>query len=226
MKKIGLVGGISWVSTLDYYKLINEGVNSRLGGLHFAECLIYSLNFADVQAVTWENAYELLREACASLQRGNIEAIALCANTAHLFADQLEAELHLPFINIVTETAKALRREGHTTIGLLGTKMTMEMPFYRDQLAAFGINMLTPPTQATRDYVQFTVKEELGRGLLKPETKERYITIAQELVSSGATAIVLGCTEIPLLISQADFTVPVFDTVKIHSHAIVDYMVS
>ena len=226
MKKIGLVGGISWVSTLDYYKLINEGVNNRLGGLHFAECLLYSLNFADVQAVGWENAHELLRDACASLKRGNAEAIALCANTAHLFADQLEAELHLPFIHIVTETAKVLRREGHTTIGLLGTKVTMEMPFYRDRLAAFGITVLTPQTQATRDYVQFTVKEELGRGLLNPETKARYVAIAQELISSGATAIVLGCTEIPLLISQADFSVPVFDTVKIHADAIVDYLVS
>jgi len=226
MKKIGLVGGISWVSTLDYYKLINEGVNSRLGGLHFAECLLYSLNFADVQAVTWEHAYELLWEACASLKRGNADAIALCANTAHLFADRLEAELHLPFVHIVTETAKVLRHEGHTTIGLLGTKFTMEMPFYRDRLAAFGINVLTPSTQATRDYVQFTVKEELGRGLLKPETKARYVAIAQELVSNGATAIVLGCTEIPLLIGQPDFSVPVFDTVKIHADAIVDYMVS
>ena len=226
MKKIGLVGGISWVSTLDYYKLINEGVNRRLGGLHFAECLLYSLNFADVQAVGWENAYELLRDACASLKRGNAEAIALCANTAHLFADQLEAELHLPFIHIVTETAKVLRRESHTTIGLLGTKVTMEMPFYRDRLAAFGITVLTPQTQATRDYVQFTVKEELGRGFLNPETKARYVAIAQELMSSGATAIVLGCTEIPLLISQADFSVPVFDTVKIHADAIVDYLVS
>ena len=226
MKKIGLVGGLSWVSTLNYYQLINEGVNSRLDGLHFAECLLYSLNFADVQAVTWEHAYELLREACASLKRGNADAIALCANTAHLFADRLEAEPHLPVVHIVTETAKVLRREGHTTIGLLGTKFTMEMPFYRDRLAAFGINVLTPQTQATRDYVQFTVKEELGRGLLNPETKARYVAIAQELVSSGATAIVLGCTELPLLIRQTDFSVPVFDTVKTHADAIVDYMVS
>jgi aspartate racemase len=226
MKKIGLVGGISWVSTVEYYKLINEGVNNRLGGLHFAECLLYSLNFADVQAIGWENAYELLREACVRLQRGGADAIALCANTAHLFADRLEAELHLPFVHIVTETALALRREGHATIGLLGTKYTMELPFYRDRLAAFGIHVLTPPTQATRDYVQFTVKEELGRGLLKPETKARYVAIAQELVGRGATALVLGCTEIPLLLSQADFAVPVFDTVQIHTDAIVDFLVS
>ena len=226
MKKIGLVGGISWVSTLEYYKLLNEGVNGRLGGLHFAECLLYSLNFADVQAVGWENAYGLLREACARLQRGGADAIALCANTAHLFADRLEAELHLPLIHLVTETAQALRREGHATIGLLGTKFTMELPFYRDRLAAFGIQVLTPPMQDTRDYVQFTVKEELGRGLLKPETKARYVAIAQELVGRGATALVLGWTEIPLLLSQADFAVPVFDTVKIHTDAIVNYMVS
>ncbi|UOQ75019.1 amino acid racemase [Hymenobacter cellulosilyticus] len=210
---------------MDYYRLINEGVNERLGGLNFAELLLYSLNFADVQA-TWEHSYSLLRDACLSLQRGNAEAIALCANTAHLFADQLAAELQLPFIHIVTETAKVLRQEGHTTIGLLGTKFTMEMPFYRERLQAFGITVLTPPAQETRDYVQLTVKEELGRGLLRPETKARYLAIGQELISSGATALVLGCTEVPLLISQADFAVPVFDTVKIHSDAIVSYMVS
>ncbi|UOQ51344.1 aspartate/glutamate racemase family protein [Hymenobacter cellulosivorans] len=225
-KKIGLVGGISWVSTLDYYRLINEGVNSRLGGLHFAELLIYSLNFADVQAATWEHAYNLLRDACLSLKDADATALALCANTAHLFADQLEKELELPLIHIVTETAKVLRREGHTTIGLLGTKFTMEMPFYRERLEAFGITVLTPPAQETRDYVQHTVKEELGRGVINPETKARYISIAQALVSSGATAVVLGCTEIPLLISQADFSVPVFDTVQIHSAAIVDYLVA
>lgn len=226
MKKIGLVGGISWVSTLDYYRLINEGVNHQLGGLNFAECMLYSLNFAEVQAVGWENAYPLLREACGSLKRANADAIALCANTAHLFADQLCADLQLPFIHIVTETAKALQRAGHTTIGLLGTKVTMELPFYREGLAAFGINMLTPHPQAARDYLQFTVKEELGRGLLKPATKARYLAIGQELVRQGATALVLGCTEIPLLLSQADFAVPVFDTVQIHAAAIVEYMVS
>ncbi|WP_100335766.1 aspartate/glutamate racemase family protein [Hymenobacter chitinivorans] len=204
-KKIGLVGGISWVSTLDYYRLINEGVNDKLGGLHFAE---------------------LLRDACLSLKRADAAAIALCANTAHLFADRLEAELDLPFIHIVTETAKVLRREGHTTIGLLGTKFTMEMPFYRERLEAFGITVLTPASPETRDYVQVTVKEELGRGLIRPETKARYLEITQELVGAGATALVLGCTEIPLLISQADFSIPVFDTVQIHSAAIVDYIVS
>ena len=226
MKKIGLVGGISWVSTLDYYRLINEGVNHQLGGLNFAECLLYSLNFAQVQEVGWEQAYPLLREACGSLKRGHAEAIALCANTAHLFADQLLADVQLPFIHIVTETAKALQHGGHTTIGLLGTKFTMELPFYREGLAAAGITMLTPQPQATRDYLQFTVKEELGRGLLLPETKARYLAIGQELVHQGATALVLGCTEIPLLLSQADFVVPVFDTVQIHAAAIVEYMLS
>jgi aspartate racemase len=225
-KKIGLVGGISWVSTLDYYRLINEGVNQKLGGLNFAECLVYSLNFADVQAVTWEHAYDLLRDACLSLRRGGAEAIALCANTAHLFADQLEVEIQLPFLHIVGETAAVLGREGHTTIGLLGTKFTMEMPFYRDRLAASGITVRTPAALETRDYVQHTVKEELGRGLLRPETKARYVAIAQELVEAGATALVLGCTEIPLLIGPADFAVPVFDTVQIHAAAIVDYIVS
>src|ERR1700712_2665613 len=205
MKKIGLVGGISWVSTMDYYKFINEGVNSKLGGLNFAECIIYSLNFGDIQAKSWDCSFELLLDACESLKRSGVDSIVLGANTAHLFADQLQEAIKLPIIHIGAETAKAVTRRGFVKVGLLGTKFTMEMDFYRNKLEEYGLEVLIPEKQETRDYIQHTIKEELGIGFINPETKVNYITIVKELVDRGAECIILGCTEIPMLISQDDF---------------------
>jgi len=226
MKKVGLIGGISWVSTMDYYRFINQGINERLGGLNFAECLIYSLNFGDVQAKTWEGSFEILLNACEKLKQSGVEAIALCANTAHLFADQLQAALNLPLIHIGDETAKAVKSAGIKNIGLLGTIFTMEKDFYLRKLEEHGLNVYVPKLKETRDYVQFTLKEELGRNLVLEETKQQYIKIINDLKAEGAEGIILGCTEIPLLISQDDFEFPVFDTTKIHCQAIVDYMLS
>lgn len=226
MKKIGLVGGISWVSTLDYYKFINEGVNAKLGGLHAAECIIYSLNFGDIQAQGWVNSFGLLLNACEHLKNSGADRIVLCANTAHLFADRLQNTLQLPIIHIGTETAKAIQKAGFKRAGLIGTKFTMEMDFYKNKLEEYGLEVLTPEHQETRDYIQHTVKDELGVGLINPETKVRYISIVEELIVRGAECIILGCTEIPLLLSQDDFTIPVFDTTKIHCEAIVEYVVS
>ena len=226
MKKIGLVGGISWVSTIEYYKLINEGVNKKLGGLQFAECLIYSLNFADIQEKTWTDSYEILLNACLSLKKSGVDAIVLGANTAHMYADKIEKEIELPLIHIATETAKAITAQKIKTIGLLGTSFSMEMDFYKDRLKSFGLNVLIPEKQETRDYIQHVLKEELGRGIINPESKQNYIQIANELTERGAEGIILGCTEIPLLINQSDFSVPVFDTTKIHSDAIVSFMLA
>jgi aspartate racemase len=226
MKKVGLIGGISWVSTMDYYRFINEGVNARLGGLNFAEILIYSLNFGDIQAKSWDNSFDLLLNACESMKKAGVDSIVLCANTAHLFADDLQKKLDLPIIHIVVETAKVINKEGFKRVGLLGTKFTMEMDFYRTKLKECGLEVLIPEKQETRDYIQHTVKEELGIGFINPETKKEYINIVAELVDNGAECIILGCTEIPMLIGQDDFTIPVFDTTKIHSKAIVDYILS
>ncbi|WP_291146525.1 aspartate/glutamate racemase family protein [Flavobacterium sp. UBA7680] len=226
MKKIGLVGGISWVSTIDYYKLINEGVNRKLGGLQFAECLIYSVNFGDIQEKTWQNSFDILLKACLSLKKSDVEAIVLCANTAHLYADQLEKETGLPLIHIGTETSKAITQKKLSTVGLLGTSFTMEMDFYKDKLKSFGINVLVPENQETRDYIQYVLKEELGRGIINPDSKQNYIKITNELIMRGAEGIILGCTEIPMLIDQSHFSVPVFDTTKIHAEAIVNFMLS
>lgn len=226
MKKIGLVGGISWVSTVDYYKFINEGVNSKLGGLNFAECIIYSLNFGDVQQVSWDNSYALLLNACESLKKSGVEGIVLCANTAHLFADTLQEAVQIPIIHIGVETAKAVNKKGLKRVGLLGTKFTMEMNFYRSKLEEYGLEVIIPEKQEIRDYIQYTVKEELGIGFINLETKKNYIAFVKELVERGAECIILGCTEIPMLISQDDFEIPVFDTTKIHSKAIVEFIIS
>ena len=226
MKKIGLVGGISWTSTLDYYKFINEGINKKLGGLNFAECIIYSLNFGDVYAQSWDNAYDLLYNACDSLKKSGVNGIALCANTAHLYADRLQEEINLPFVNIVSETAKIINLNQYKKVGLLGTQFTMEMDFYRNKLESFGLEVMIPEKQETRDYIQYTLREELGIGFINPETKIRYKQIITELINNSAECIVLGCTEIPMLVCQNDFEIPVFDTTKIHCDAIIDFILS
>ncbi|WP_294210311.1 amino acid racemase [uncultured Chryseobacterium sp.] len=226
MKKVGLIGGLSWVSTLDYYTFINKGVNAELGGLNFAEILIYSLNFGDIQSVTWPHSFHLLLTACESIKKAGAEAIVLCANTAHLFADRLEDEVGLPMIHIVSETAKVIQKTGLKKVGLLGTKFVMEMDFYKQKLEEYGLEVLVPEDQETRDYIQYTVKEELGAGVIRPETKQKYLKIVADLEKQGAECLILGCTEIPMLLSQEDFELPVFDSTKIHSEAIVDYILS
>jgi aspartate racemase len=225
MKKLGLVGGISWVSTIDYYRYINEGINERLGGLEFAECLVYSLNFADVQRDGWGSAGPLLIRAAQALEQSGAGAIVLCANTAHRFADEIRAAIRIPLIHIVEATAASIRAHQLRTVGLLATKVTMESSFYLDGMAAAGIETLVPESVETRDFIQGTLKEELGRGILTKDTKARYLQVMQELVDRGAQGMILGCTEIPLLINQQDIEIPLFDTTRIHAEAAVAFAV-
>lgn len=230
MKKLGLVGGLSWVSTLDYYRYINEGINRRLGGLNFAECIIYSLNFNDVQHNGWDDwdaTFKLISGACRRVKAAGADAIVLCANTAHAIADQLEGDVQLPLIHIATATADVINKQGLKKVGLLGTKYTMELPFYSDKLRSRGIESVVPKEQSVRDYVQHTVKEEMGRGIFAPATKVEYLKIIDQLIEDGAQGIVLGCTEIPMLLSQEDVaTIPVFDTTRIHAEAAVEFALS
>ena len=225
MKKLGLVGGISWVSTIDYYRYINEGINERLGGLEFAECLVHSLNFADVQRAGWDNAGPLLIRAAKSLEQSGAGGIVLCANTAHRFADEIRSAVRIPLIHIVEATAASVRARKLRTVGMLGTKVTMESSFFVDGMAAAGVGTLVPESVETRDYIQETLKDELGRGILREETKARYLQVMQELVDRGAQGIVLGCTEIPLLIKQQDTEIPLFDTTRIHAEAAVAFSI-
>ena len=230
MKIIGLIGGISWVSTADYYKLINQGINEKMGDLNFSECLIYSFNYADIKKNNenndWDSTFNMLLKGCNFLKAGGAEAIVLCANTMHLIADRLEKEIKLPIIHIATETAKEIQKQNLKKVGLLGTKFTMELNFFKDKLIAQGIEAIIPESEDDKNFIHTTIFEELGRGIVTPETKKRYLEIANELIKKGAEGIILGCTEIPLVILPEDLNVPVFDTALIHSKAAVEFQLS
>jgi aspartate racemase len=226
MRKIGLIGGISWVSTIEYYRLINQGVNEKLGGLEFAECIIYSLNFGEVQRMQWDSTGELLYSACMSLKNSGAECIVLCAVTAHQFIQPLEKRVGLPFINMITEVASVVQNCGLRKVGLLGTKFTMELDFFKTGLVERDIIPLVPLSSGTRDFIQFTLKEELGRGIIKEETKRAYINIVEQLVDGGAEGIILGCTELPMIINEKEISVPLFDSLSIHSEAAVRHALS
>ncbi len=227
MKKIGLVGGISWTSTLDYYKYINEGVNEALGGLQSAEIILYSLNFADIQDKGWLNSFDLLLKACNELEKSNVDGIALCANTAHLFVDEIQKKINIPIVSIITATAKEISSKGINKVGLLGTKFTMEMDFYQRKLKEYKIEILTPEKSTDIDRIQYIVKEELGKGIIKERSKQEFIQFSTQLIDRGVQGIILGCTEIPLLINKNDFeSIPVFDTTKIHVKAILNFILN
>lgn len=230
MKIIGLIGGISWVSTADYYKLINEGINEKLGGLNFSECLIYSFNYADIKKNNenndWDSTFNMLLKASQFLKQGGAEAIVLCANTMHFIADRLEAAIDLPIIHIATATAVEIEKQELKKVGLLGTKFTMELDFFKDKLLAKGIEAIIPKSEEDKDFIHTTIFEELGKGLVTDETKKRYLEIANQLIKDGADGIILGCTEIPLVIKPGDLSVPIFDTALIHSKAAVDFQLS
>lgn len=230
MKIIGLIGGISWVSTADYYKLINQGINEKMGDLNFSECLLYSFNYADIKKNNenndWDSTFKMLLKGSQFLKAGGAEAIILCANTMHLIADKLEEAIDLPIIHIATETAKEIQKQNLKKVGLLGTKFTMELDFFKDKLIAQGIEAIIPESENDKDFIHTTIFEELGKGLVTPETKERYLEIANELIKRGAEGIILGCTEIPLVILPEDVDVPVFDTTLIHSKAAVEFQLS
>jgi len=226
MKKLGLVGGISWVSTLDYYKLINLGINEQLGDLNFAECMIYSFNYQDIKnnndSGNWGKTLQMLTKAAVSMKNGGAEAIVLCANTMHKIADELERDVQLPVIHIAKATAEAITERGLKKVGLLGTKFTMEESFFRDKLSDKGIDIVIPD-EADRKHIHWTIFEELGRNIIKPETKQFYIDVINKLVTEGAEGIILGCTEIPLLIGNDDVDTPLFDTTQIHAKAAVAF---
>jgi aspartate racemase len=229
MKKIGLIGGISWVSTADYYKFINEGTNRELGGVNFAECVIYSFNYNDIKRNNenndWESTFNMLSKACQNLKNCGVDAIVLCANTMHLIADRIQETVDLPLIHIASETAKEIQKYNLKKVGLLGTKFTMELDFFKEKLTAYGIEAFIPDAD-DRDFIHETIFHELGKGLILESTQARYLSIIKKLIDNGAEGIILGCTEIPLLVNQEMVKVPVFDTALIHSNAAVAFALS
>lgn len=229
MKILGLIGGISWVSTLDYYKLINQGINDKLGGLNFSQCIIYSFNYADIKknndANDWEKTFQMLSKAGKDLKSCGATGIILCANTMHLIADRLEEEIGLPIIHIATVTATEIEKSGLKKVGLLGTKFTMELDFFKSKLADKDIDTIIPDTD-NREFIHKTIFDELGKGIVRETTKQRYLKIIDDLTSKGAEGIILGCTEIPLIIQSTDVSTLIFDTTLIHSKAAVEFSLS
>jgi aspartate racemase len=228
MKTIGLIGGTGWVSTLEYYRLINEGINKRLGGLNAARCILYSFNYADINEFNLrddhEGIYKLVLDAAIKLKNSGADCLMLCANTMHQYVERLEEEIKLPIIHIADATAAEIKKQGLKTIGLIGTKFTMEMDFYTKRLSNAGIISLVPE-KSERLFIHSTIMNELLKEEYKPETKQRFLEIINDLEQNGAQGIVLGCTEIPLLIKQKDIHLPVFNTLEIHAKAAVDFAV-
>lgn len=230
MKTLGLIGGTTWLSTIEYYRLLNEGINERLGGMQYARCLLYSLNFGDIVKINetqdWDAALELFGDAAMRLKNAGAEGLVLCANTAHVIADRLEKRVGLPLIHIADATARAIRGAGLERVSLLGTRYTMELSFFRDRLAWHGITAVTP-SATERDFIHGTIFGELAKNVIKPETRARYLEIMDRMAQQeGARGAILGCTEIPLLIKQSDTKLPVFDTTALHARAAVDFALS
>jgi len=229
MKRLGLIGGTSWPSTVEYYTLINQGINEKLGGLNFSDCMIYSFNFADIKrnidAGDWDNVFQMFKKACDALTASGAEAIVLCAATAHNIADRLQKETHLPIIHLATATAVEIKKQGLKKVALLGTRFTMEFDFFKSKLADSGIETLIPNAE-DRTYIHASIFDELAQGIFKEETKAHYLSIIQRLINDGAEGIILGCTEIPLLLKPEDIPVPSFDTVQLHAKAAIDFSLS
>jgi len=230
MKTIGLLGGMSWESTIPYYRLINEGVKQRLGGLHSASLLLHSVDFHEIEACQssgdWEKAGEILADAALGLQGAGAEAILLCTNTMHKVAAQIEARCSLPFLHIADATGRAITAAGMNRVALLGTRYTMEQDFYRGRLTAqYGIESLIPD-EADRARINQIIFEELCLGTFSEASRQYYLSVIQTLADRGAQGVIFGCTEIGLLIPADESPIPVFDTAAIHAADAVEFMLS
>ncbi|WP_189176986.1 aspartate/glutamate racemase family protein [Streptomyces lasiicapitis] len=225
MKTIGLIGGMSWESSAEYYRLLNELVRERLGGLHSARCVLHSVDFAEIErlqvAGEWERAGDVLAAAAKGLEAAGADLVLICTNTMHKVAGQVESVLSVPLLHLGDATAEAVRAAGERRVGLLGTAFTMEQDFYRDRLASHGLEVLVPD-EAGRDVVHRVIYEELCLGVVRDESRAAYQEVIAALVRDGAEGVILGCTEIELLIGQEHSPVPVFPTTRLHAEAAVD----
>ena len=225
MKLIGMLGGMSWESTAEYYRLANELVRDRLGGLSSARVLLHSVDFAQIERLQargdWEDAGRLLADAAAGLERGGAELLVLCTNTMHKVADAIEAATTIPLLHIGDVTARAVRSSGIDRVGLLATAYTMEHDFLRDRLASHGLTVLVPEP-ADRAEVHRIIYDELCLGVVTEASRDVYRGVIQRLVAEGAQGVILGCTEIELLVSRGDSPVPVFPTTRLHVEAAVE----
>ncbi|RCS31244.1 aspartate/glutamate racemase family protein [Rhodanobacter denitrificans] len=221
MRTLGLIGGMSWESTVSYYRLINEAVKQQLGGLHSAKLVLFSVDFHEIEqlqhAGEWEKAGAVLAQAASALERAGAEGLVICTNTMHKVAAQVQSAVSIPLLHIADPTAAAINAAGLTSVGLLGTRFTMEQDFYRERLEkSHGLKVLVPGEE-DRAVVHRVIYDELCLGIVREESRKAYLDIIDRLVGNGAQAIILGCTEISLLIQPADTHVPLFDTTAIHA---------
>ncbi len=226
MKTIGLIGGMSWESSIEYYRIINEEVRDRLGKLHSAQSLMYSVDFAGVERLQregkWEEATRVMIDAARRLEKGGADFVVICTNTMHRMADEVQAGIGIPLLHVVDAAAESVKKRGLKTVGLLGTRFTMEEDFYRGRLSRKHGFDVKVPEAADRERVHRVIYDELVAGELRQESKTVFLQIIDGLISRGAQGIILGCTEIPLLVKDGDCSVPVFDTTRIHALAAVD----
>lgn len=227
MKTIGLIGGMSWESTVPYYRLINEGIKQRLGGLHSARVVLYSVDFHDIEVLQhngrWDEAGALLATAARALQSAGADFIVLCTNTMHKVTPAIEAAVTIPLLHIADPTAEAVRQAGIHTVGLLGTHFTMEEDFYRGRLEAqHGLEVVIPDA-ADRDIVHRVIYDELCLGVTREASRAVYRAVIGRLIAQGAEGIILGCTEIGLLVKPEDAMVPLFDTTALHAASAVEF---
>ncbi|HDR8105036.1 aspartate/glutamate racemase family protein [Bacillus cereus] len=220
MKTIGLIGGMSWESTSEYYRIINEEIKERLGGLHSAKCLINSVDFEEIERCQssgdWDGAGEILGNAAYSLQKGGADFIIICTNTMHKVVGKIKAKIDIPVLHIADATAKAIKRKDIQKVGLLGTTYTMEQDFYKSRIEENNIKVIVP-SEKNRKEINKVIYTELCLGKIVSQSREYYKRVIEELVKKGAQGIILGCTEIGLLIKQEDVSVPIFDTTHIHA---------
>ena len=226
MKTIGVIGGMSWESTQTYYRLINQKVREQLGGLHSAKLILYSVDFAEIEplqhAGDWGGTAEILTEAAQALETAGVDFIVLATNTMHKVAPEIELAVQIPLLHIADATAAALQADGVTTVALLGTKFTMEQDFYRQRLEEYGICVVVPNAQQ-RNRVHEIIFNELCLGKVEANSKVDYLEIIQEMAEFGAEAVILGCTEIGMLINQSDTTIKLYDTTEIHAASAVAF---
>ena len=227
MKTIGMIGGMSWESSLEYYRILNQTVHARLGGLHSARCILTSVDFAEIEVLQregrWEESGQCMAAAAASLERAGADVVILCTNTMHKLVDDIQAAIRIPFLHIADATAERVKAAGIQRIGLLGTRFTMEEDFYRGRLEQrHQLTVLTPPP-AQRETVHRVIYDELCLGQIREESRAAYREIIADLAAAGAQGILLGCTEIELLVRPEDSPLPLFPTTRIHAEAAVDW---
>ncbi|MFG3052323.1 aspartate/glutamate racemase family protein [Kitasatospora sp. NPDC048239] len=225
MKTLGLIGGMSWESTAEYYRTLNQLTRERLGGLHSARLVLYSVDFADIERLQaegrWAEAGAVLADAARSLEAAGAELLLICTNTMHRVADQVEAAVSVPLLHLADATAAAVRTAGLRRVGLLGTAFTMEQDFHRGRLEASGLTVLTPDADG-RALVHRVIYQELCLGVVREESRSEYRRVIGELVAAGAEGVILGCTEIELLVGAEDSSVPLFPTARLHAEAAVE----